>query len=143
MLHHDHSYCWNDSVMLLAFWDDETPNGKNILKEIENLKCRIDEEIGENYAISVKGQAFPNDSSIDSDTSNQHCVILKTSSYAMANCFAVEKAAKGRKANWYIDSWLEKILSAPLPKSFLVEMLPTHEEREVFPFNKGVSPINT
>lgn len=136
---HAHSYCWNDSVLLLGFWNGEPEHGRNLLREASDLKRRIDEQIGRSYAISVKGRAFPDQvlpESVIFDWENHHprCVVLKASSYAMANCYLIEAEAKKQKcrADWYIDSRLKTLLGAKLKETISVEMLPTGKCRRVF-----------
>jgi hypothetical protein len=136
---HAHSYCWNDSVLLLAFWNGEPADGRGILSEASALKRRIDETIGQSYAISVKGRAFPDHTPPPPavyDGANHHprCVVLKASSYAMANCYLTEAEAKKQKcrADWYIDVRLKKVLGQRLTESFAVEMLPTGKSRKVY-----------
>lgn len=136
---HAHAYCWNDSVLLLAFWNGAYEAGRTILSEASELKRRIDEQVGKSYAISVKGRAFPQQTTSSPEepyrTNDQpRCIILKASSYAFANCHLIEAEAKKKRfrASWYIDSRLKEAVDAPLNKSFLVDLLPTGKSRKIF-----------
>jgi len=136
---HAHSYCWNDSVLLLAFWSGQPEDARSILVEAGELKRRIDDQIGKSYAISVKGKAFPDEMPPQAavyDGANNHprCVTLKASSYAMANCYLVEATAKQQKiqADWYVDSRLKKGLATTPRETLSVEMLPTGKARNVY-----------
>ena len=128
---HDCAYCWNDSVLLLAFWNKERTSGIRILREISELKQRIDTQIRKSYAICVKGQALSGGSK---QRVTGKCTVLKTWSYAMANCFSIEAKAKNNeslRANWYVDSWIKKPLANLCPKTFPMKMLPDNNVRKI------------
>ena len=144
MPNHDHCYIWNDSVLLLAYLD-LTPKGKkheaDVIKEADALKKDID-QICESYAIAVKGLVFP-DEAIDHidvfqrQIADQPRVIkLKTSSYAMGNCFLIEKQLRHLKRHWYIDSRIAEHLSTDQALTkHTVEMLPGNQPREVYVYS--------
>lgn len=118
MNNHDHCYVWNDSILLLAYLDNPYRNSdeNDILKEADQLKKDID-QICPSYAISVKGQVFPDDTIFhppifEGQIAEQPRVIrLKTSSYAMGNCFLIEKRLGDKlEKPWYIDGRIAKCL---------------------------------
>ena len=68
--------------------------------------------------------------------SQPRAVVLKTSSWAMANCFLIEKDLGHHRADWYIDSRISD--GAGLPKPFASEnigLLPKREPRTIDMFN--------
>ena len=77
----------------------------------------------------MQGLGFPqNDNIIE----QQRAVILKTSSWAMANCFLVEKQLKKHRADWYIDSRITKGLALPKPfDSVALSLLPKNQTRTI------------
>lgn len=106
-----HAYTWNDSVLLLAHPDGAQAETA-CLRDADRLKRNIDAWMRQwsttrSYAIAVKGQAFPESSS---RLSSSRVTVLRTSSYAMGNCFEIEKEAKKRKLrkSWYLDGRLAK-----------------------------------
>lgn len=141
MRNHDHCYIWNDSVLLLSHIDSPYRNAgeTEILKEADSLKKKID-EICSCYAISVKGQVFPEESYLhapvfDGQIGEQSRVVrLKASSYAMGNCFIIEdRLGKKLKKPWYVDSRIAKKLNTNqnLTKH-RVKMLPKNITREIY-----------
>lgn len=141
MPNHDHCYLWNDSVLLLSYLESpyRTANETEILKEADDLKKEID-QLSKSYAISVKGQVFPDEPafaspSFDGKIVGQPRVVkLRTSSYAMGNCFLIEeKLGKKLKQPWYVDSRIARhlVTNQKLSKHTL-EMLPDNIAREVY-----------
>ncbi len=68
--------------------------------------------------------------------SQPRAVVLKTSSWAMANCFLIEKDLGHHRADWYIGSRISD--GAGLPKPFASEnigLLPKREPRTIDMFN--------
>jgi hypothetical protein len=132
---HHNAYVWNDSAMFLAFpridGDYET-----IMRELDTLKPIVD-SICPSYAICVKGQAIPEPvCDYGSEANGQpRFVFLKTSSYAFANCFEVEKELSKRKRlrmDWYVDSRIvRRIPTFPKCKRHYVKMLPSGRKRNV------------
>lgn len=135
---HSHGYVWNDSVLLLSYTTDPASKRKKLLTELSEFKSYLEEQCGvAMYAISVKGLAFPQDIStpiiFDSQLSRQpRAVVLKTSSWAMANCFLIEDQLGHHLADWYIDSRITAGLSLPKPiASKTIDLLPKKEPREI------------
>ena len=131
MVAHDGCYCWNDSILLLALWDGSLRSANRILIEASDLKKRVDTDIGTSYAISVKGRAFPIES--NENLANARCVVLKSSSYAMGNCFLIETEARRRKLrdDWYIDSRLKGAVIGRIVGLFRADLLPRRKQREI------------
>jgi hypothetical protein len=122
-----HAYTWNDSVLLVSFPDREEAYSA-AMHDADGLKKRIDREVAKCYAIAVKGQAFP-----QVDTSGTAGVtVIEASSWAMANCFAIEREARrGKWARpWYVDIRIaRKIETGPCFKKHMVSMLGTGGSR--------------
>lgn len=141
MNNHDHCYIWNDSVLLLSHLESPHRNASasDILKEADDLKRKID-EICNCYAISVKGQVFPDEPFLHAPVFNgqiaqqPRVVRLKASSYAMGNCFIIEeRLGKKLKKPWYVDSRIAKKLDTKQSVTrHSVKMLPKNKEREVY-----------
>jgi hypothetical protein len=139
LISHKQAYCWNDSALLLADWDNTKVGVSKILKEASDLIQKINSQIGDCYAVSIKGQTFPEfDATLVGDGLNQkgesRCVILKSSSYAMGNCFLVEEAAKETNvfSQWYIDSRLVELFESNAIPSFPVKLMPDGIERLIY-----------
>lgn len=136
MSKHAYSYSWNDSVLLLAFWNGKIEQAREILCEASGLKRKIDQSIGNSYGICMKGKTFPEAVAPDQHNSQQYSrnINIRASSFAMANCYQAEAEAKRQKcrADWYIDSRLRAVLGKRAQKSIAVEMLPTGRSRKVY-----------
>jgi hypothetical protein len=140
---HPYAYLWNDSVLLLAYLNDQESRSvqKNrILKEADNLRKKIDVDLElKSFGISVQGMAFPdNQISASVFTGEQAAdrpdvVILKASSWAFANCFEIDKNLRKHRATWYIDSRISEMLQTdePIDKTASVKMLPDGKKRPV------------
>ncbi len=141
MVNHDHCYIWNDSVLLLSVLDSSYRNANeiDIMKDANDLKKKID-SLCSCYAISVKGQVFPDESIYHAPVFNgqiaeqSRVVRLKASSYAMGNCFIIEeRLGKKLKKPWYVDSRIAKKLDSTQARTIhSVKMLPKNKEREVW-----------
>lgn len=143
---HAHVYIWNDSVLLLAFLDSASPEA--VLREVDGLKRKIDDlakcfGLGQSYAIAVQGQPFPEIELGQGDVrqagalQSPRVTIIKASSYAMANCFLIEKYFKNMKKPWYVDSRLAKSLrtDAVATKKEKVPLLPGTRARQVYVYS--------
>ena len=120
-------YAWNDSVLLFAYLRDVS-DYEAILREADKLKCELDSRFGLSYGIAVKGKAFP------SVESTRPSVIVIESSWALANCFQIEKEARRRRWRyaWYIDSRIAmKIKTATNSRTEKVELLPNDKNRAI------------
>lgn len=140
---HAHSYCWNDSVLLLAYWNQDLEAARSILAEASKLKRNVDSQIDKSYAISVKGQAFPETTSerLGIPDEQSRCTILRASSYAFANCYQIEAEAKRNRlrASWYIDSRLEQAIDRTAYKEFSMTLLPGQRNRRILLFNDYIA----
>jgi len=138
---HSHGYIWNDSVLLLSYTTEPNWTKQGFLAELNDFKEFLDRECqARSYAISVKGKSFPRDSIMSPVFNGQiadqpRAVLLRTSSWAMANCFIIEKALKQHRADWYIDSRIAKdaTIKAPFEKQ-KVELLPKNDTRTIYMF---------
>lgn len=139
MPNHNHGYVWNDSVLLLTYSTKPATLRRSVLIELSEFKFALEQWCGaQTYAISVQGLAFPQSSLVSplvfqgNNTDQPRTVVLKTSSWAMANCFAIEKALKKKSADWYIDSRITKGLRLPSPfASEEIELLPKNKRRVI------------
>ncbi len=138
---HSHGYIWNDSVLLLSYMTEPNWSKREFVAELDEFRSFLEQQCCASiYAISVKGLAFPQDIMVpavfNGQIANQpRAVILKTSSWAMANCFLIEKALKHHRADWYIDSRITKgtNLAAPFA-SEKVDLLPKNQARTIHMF---------
>lgn len=144
---HSHGYIWNDSVLLLSYMTEPNWSKNGFFAELNEFKSFLQQACGASmYAISVKGLAFPNDITAPAVFDGQvawqpRAVVLKTSSWAMANCFLIEKALGHHRADWYIDSRITT--GADLPKPFASEatdLLPKKESRRIDMFRGSIRP---
>ena len=135
---HAHAYLWNDSALLLAFVDSDLRQATDVLREVDELKSKID-AIGKCYAVSVKGKAFPElepwqAPTIERQLAEQpRAVVIKASSYAMANCFLIEEGlGKEFKKPWAVDGRIAKhIQTQQLFSDHEIELLPSGKRRLV------------
>lgn len=136
---HSHIYIWNDSVLLLAYTDGQATNAASILREVDSLKRKIDVATEtQSYAIAVKGQAFPDLSSADGVTGADHrTIIIKASSYAMANCFLIEGTIGSKlRRPWYVDGRLARqVRTKQAFQKKQVSLLPTGATRTIYVYD--------
>lgn len=132
---HRQGYIWNDSVLLLSEKASTIKERLDVLFELEAFKLELEEACGVGlYTISVRGKTFPPVAlpPAQRPEDDERAVILKTSSWAMANCYAIEQALRKHRADWYLDSRLTRGLKLPeVFKSEAVELLPDNEAREI------------
>lgn len=112
----DHAYAWNDSVLLLAYLGTERNKKEVVLREIDAFKREID-ILADSYAIAVQGQNFPETPFLARGrrprNTHERVTILRVSSYAMANCFAIEeKLGRSTQKPWYVDERIARQLSS-------------------------------
>ncbi|MFL9957684.1 hypothetical protein PQR65_30235 [Paraburkholderia nemoris] len=138
MGNHSHCYVWNDSVLLLSYQSRPAVARRRVLAELDECKQWLERECASKlYAICVKGLAFPQDEmpnpTVDGEMGGQaRVVVLKTSSWAMANCFEIEKKLKHHRADWYIDSRITNDVDVMPPFAVEeVQLLPSAESRRV------------
>jgi hypothetical protein len=132
---HHNAYAWNDSAIFLAFPQNDG-DYELVMRELNALKSIVD-RICPSYAICVKGQAMPEPACDYATEANRQprFVFLKTTSYAFANCFEVEKELCRKKRlmmDWYVDSRIARKIPT-FPKCYLhnVAMLPSGRKRGV------------
>lgn len=135
---HAHVYAWNDSALFLAFLKSDT-DYEGVMRELNSVKEELD-AVCPCYGICVKGQSMPEPQPVlehaFAGTARQpRFIFLRTSSYAFANCFTIEKELgkeKKLQMDWYVDSRIsDKIPSFPKCESHAVKMLPGNKERSV------------
>lgn len=97
-----HAYTWNDSVLLLSYLDTENSSFEAALRDADKLKMRID-CLRPSYAIAVKGQTFPQIHQSATVSQTPRFTIIEASSWAMANCFEIEKSIEKLRKPWYVD----------------------------------------
>jgi hypothetical protein len=131
------AYAWNDSVLLLSYVDGRDAAFEAAIRDADKLKRRID-ELEKSYAIAVKGQAFPSARCGHMPAGQASRVtIIEASSWALANCFAIEKVL-GRKLRkpWYIDDRIAKRLrTCQTFQTEKVPLLPSNRPRTVYVYN--------
>jgi hypothetical protein len=142
---HAHGYIWNDSVLLLSYRTRTVGERAQVIAELDDFRCWMQDSCGAAvYAICVKGLAFPHDDLhapvFDGQIAHQpRSIVLKTSSWAMANCFEIEKRLSKHRADWYIDSRVTRGLRlATVVAEEEVEMLPSREARKVQMYKGGL-----
>lgn len=135
---HSHGYVWNDSVLLLSYETKPAATRIRLLAELSEFKSGLEQRCGvRTYAISVKGRAFPPDPVgspvFEGQIADQsRAVVLKTSSWAMANCFIIEDKLGHHRADWYFDSRITSHTGLPEPFAReTLELLPKKERREI------------
>jgi hypothetical protein len=142
---HSHGYIWNDSVLLLSYMTEPNWSKPDFFAELNAFKSFLEEQCNASmYAISVKGLAFPDDITTSAVFNGQisgqpRAVVLKTSSWAMANYFLIEKHLGRHRADWYIDSRISA--DANLPKPFAsdsIDLLPKKERRTIDMFRGNI-----
>lgn len=135
---HDHAYVWNDSVLVVAYLKNEHGEKMRLLREANNFKRHLDKALAmPSFAVVVEGMTFPSigsspGSGVD-DAGSSKVTVLKTSSWAMANCFEIERELRRLKLkkNWYIDSRVTKGLRRPSREDMQVTLLPANRKRAV------------
>ena len=124
-----HTYAWNDSALVVSKVDKSASSFGRALIDLHGFKKALD-ALGPSFAIAVKGRTFPS----AQPSASQRATVLKASSWAMANCFEIEKTLKQRKASWYIDAWIVRRVRGLGTASRIetVRMLPKNRKRSVF-----------
>ncbi len=98
-----HTYTWNDSALVVSKVDKSPGSFGQALRDLHGFKKAIDnllDTLCPSFAIAVKGQTFP----LNEPSANLRATILQTSSWAMANCFEIEKVLRREQASWYVDT---------------------------------------
>lgn len=136
--HQSHGYVWNDSVLLLSYHTTPARTRLAVLQELSDFKRALELQSGiRTYAMAVRGRAFPDDTLASPvfqgpPAGQPRAIVLKTSSWAMANCFLIEKALKRHRADWYIDSRITRGTGLAEPfATEAVSLLPKNEERNI------------
>ncbi|MCG7986221.1 MAG: hypothetical protein JAY64_01725 [Candidatus Thiodiazotropha weberae] len=145
---HAHGYVWNDSALLLSYETKPAARRSKVLAELNEFKTWLEIQCeAKLYAISVKGMSFPSNelgSSVFEDQTHHQprAVVLKASSWAMANCFEIEKSLSKHRADWYIDERITNGINLGVPfAQEKVSLLPKKIKRTIHMF-KGELTIN-
>ena len=132
------AYTWNDSVLLLA---DVTEHSRydyeRALRDACELKCKLDADVGESYAVAVKGQRFPTPGGTDESLDGRFAFI-EASSYAMANCMKIPKKFNADSVNlaWYIDERITSVIElGKSDRHKKLRLLPKNKKRWVHAYN--------
>lgn len=131
LVYQDHGYIWNDSIMLLSY--QTSPKSRRpLLRELNTFREKLHKHVCMDlFGIVVSGMTF---SINDSLKIHPKFTILKTSSWAMANCFEIEEImkTKRKKATWYIEGRLDRKGNlGDLIGSEMIKMLPSRKPRKV------------
>ena len=140
---HEEVCLWNDSVLMVGFVTESRKSYRTLMEEVRTVK-RIIDGIQRNYAICVKGKAFPGPKSESQERrrgiDQPRLVYLQASSLAFANCFKIEQQAKqaGWKWDWYIDNRIRTKLSLRLGHDVQdVELHPRSNLRQIHMYRGG------
>lgn len=139
LLRHDHAYVWNDSVLVIAFFKNERGEKMRLLREVNGFKRHLDKTLDmPSFAVVVEGMIFPANEYLPGPGLNgvdsSKVTVLKTSSWAMANCFKIERELKKYKMSWYIDSRVTKRLRRS-SRIEQVRLLPANRKRAVLMYD--------
>lgn len=148
--HHSHGYVWNDSVLLLSYETEPASTRQKLLAELNEFKSYLELECKTPmYAISVMGLAFPQEEKtlVDTAAKTSHeprAVVLRTSSWAMANCFHIEEKLGHYQADWYVDSRITYGVILPPPlASKRVPLFPKKQRRTIQVFKGSLTEVGT
>lgn len=132
-----HIYAWNDSLLTVSILGGSGGAAyEEVLRDAATL-VRSAERVAPAYAIAVKGRVFPQNEM--RDDGSHRLTILRSSSWAMANCFRIEAELARLRARWYIDSRItDKLPRLRGGRVHKVQMLPTERKRRVLVF--GADP---
>jgi hypothetical protein len=140
---HDHAYVWNDSVLIVAYLKDQRGEKMKLLREVNDFKRYLDTAlVMPSFAVVVEGMTFPSTGSspgsgVD-DANSSKVTVLKASSWAMANCFEIERELGGLMKDWYIDSRVTKGFTKRLRRPSRIEqvrLLPANRKRAVLMYD--------
>ncbi len=130
-------YLFNDSALLLAYVDGSDASFEDAARQADKLKRRVD-RLTKSYAISVKGQAFPSVQDAAEASGNSSVTFVRASSWAMANCFEIEKKVpKEQHSPWALDEWIAERIQAdrPCSRRIALPMLPSGKRRNIHLFD--------
>jgi hypothetical protein len=119
--HIDHVYCWNDSVLLLAYLQSYDADLSALAIEVSRFKESVDTQCHRNSFIAmVKGKSFmPNDLQFRVPVPREGSQdpvyhYLLASSMAFANCEKLVKKFRKDHHDWYVDQRIRDQLSQEL-----------------------------
>lgn len=124
-----HAYVWNDSILLLSFVDKASRSFVAAMKDVDAFKRQVD-CLKTSYGVAVKGRTFPKVPK--QEPTSKNVTVLEASSWAMANCFQIEKTLGRVRAAWYVDGRIARKLTGVGPSRVRkVELLPSRQPRTV------------
>lgn len=136
-----HAYAWNDSALLLFHVGQDSDSYAVAMRESDTFKRAVD-ALCACHAIAVKGQAFP--SRNGQNEPGGRVTVIEASSWAMANCFEIERDLAGQRAAWCIDGRIVKKMSCSTPsQTYKVKLLPSNRPRVVHCFKSYLWPIDS
>lgn len=122
-----HAYAYNDAVLLLSYVNRKAEY-QTAMRDADNLKKEVD-KVRNSYAIAVKGRAFP---PLSNRVLSHRVTVIEASSWAMANCFEIEKQLGKLKQSWYVDERIAtKIQTDKTSLEYEVAMYPTSLARRI------------
>lgn len=131
-----HTYIYNDAVQILSYVNEKKDSFQTAMRETDRLKRRIDEtqdNSRKSYAIAVKGQSFPNIHYESEKPKTTSVTVIETSSWAMANCFKIEKELGRLRKAWYVDGRIaKKIQTEQEYEKHPVSLYPSSQSRNVY-----------
>jgi hypothetical protein len=99
------------------------------MRDADRFKQSVD-VIKRSYAVAVKGRTFP--ALPGPVPSSMNVTVLEASSWAMANCFEIEKKLGKLRAAWYVDGRIATRLPGVSPSAkHRVELFPSGQLRTV------------
>lgn len=124
-----HAYTWNDSVLLLSYVNGDKASFVAAMRDAERLKRRVD-QLQKSYAVAVKGRTFPVAQA--GSQAPARVTVIEASSWAMANCFEIEKKLGGLRASWYVDGRIARRIGSTQPsQQRKVQLFPSGHPRVV------------
>lgn len=140
---HCNGYIWNDSILLLSFHTKSASDRAKVLSELAEFKNALEQDCDiSTYCISVQGKSFPFVGN-ESHSAQAKAIVIRASSWAMANCYLIESALKKHRASWYIDSRiLNGIPHCHSVASKEVKLLPLKRRRTIYMFKDSPLALN-
>lgn len=116
-------------MLLLSFVDQHCASFVAAMRDADGFKRKLD-AVAKSYAVAVKGQTFP--TQLLPKPSLGHVTILGASSWAMANCFEIEKRLGKIRAGWYVDGRIaRKLRGTNQARKHQVALFPSGRSRAV------------
>lgn len=135
MNHHDHVYVWNDSAAFVSHPKQNEDDYRFVIQELIDFTNET-QNIASCYAVCVKGTSFP------PPPPKPRCLpkysFLTVSSWALANCFKIEKELGKYRKLFYIDGRIiRQGAMRPGDEISDMTMLPKYYKRAVHMYNRA------